>query len=374
MIIIKSYFLRNSLLVTLLIGAFNFTVQAQSERQNLKREIEKIIYNDTNITDGPVSKLVVSVIDGDSIFTVGISLNRKIKAVDTDAVYELGSVSKSLTASLIHILADQDYLKLTDPINRYIPNIYQNPRCEDLTVENLLNHHTPLPRRPSYFGKISKNVNDPYADYDRSHLLKFYRDFVPANNSSEFKYSHTNYALLEIISEMATGFSFSEACNKFLFEPLEMNASIIGNQENLSTSIAEGYDRADRIASPWYFQSFIASEGIRSNANDLAKFLQSQMLCNSAEIDPILQNMHEIKGNTNLGKDLAISNGWFVVKRKKKYDILTMTGHTTGHRAELAFIPETKTGVVLLSNCNSGAEDLAILILRMINDNWKRKI
>ena len=70
---------------------------------------------------------------------------------------------------------------------------------------------------------------------------------------------------------------------------------------------------------------------------------------------------------------LFYSSGWHGIKINKKTKALINNGNTSGHSAFIGMVPENRTAVVVLSNSAFGTKDLGLLILRMINYNWKRK-
>jgi beta-lactamase class C len=150
-----------------------------------------------------------------------------------------------------------------------------------------------------------------------------------------------------------------------------MNNSFIDFKENRSKVLTPGYDRAMRIAKPWTFNSFKGSEALKSNNEDICKFLKANINNSKTKLDTIFMdnfNDHSVSFNDKL----FISNGWHIIKIKDK-DIVTHSGKTSGHTTFIGFVRETKTGVVISCNSAYGSEDLGMLVLRMINYNWERK-
>jgi CubicO group peptidase (beta-lactamase class C family) len=129
-----------------------------------------------------------------------------------------------------------------------------------------------------------------------------------------------------------------------------------------------------RKVKPWSFASFSASEGIKSTAEDLSNFIRLNLGLEYPTLYNSVESQLQIAEKTNYNDKIMMANGWHVVDQGKKYNIYTHTGKTSGHTSFLAFVKETNTGVVILSNSSWGVEDLGFLILRMINYNWKRKV
>jgi CubicO group peptidase (beta-lactamase class C family) len=83
--------------------------------------------------------------------------------------------------------------------------------------------------------------------------------------------------------------------------------------------------------------------------------------------------LHQARHPSGIHRNTWAAMGWHVLRHRKRPDIVTHTGSTAGHRATIAFVKETKTGVVILSNSPFGHNGLEFSILRMLNDDWKRK-
>jgi CubicO group peptidase (beta-lactamase class C family) len=151
-----------------------------------------------------------------------------------------------------------------------------------------------------------------------------------------------------------------------------MQNSFVSFKEKKEGVVIPGLDRTTDKVEPWSFNSFSASEGMRSSAEDLIKYLKAFSQSSSSELDLILPNIIKTY-EPSFTEKLFYGQGWHVMKINKRLRALISNGNTSGHSAFIASIPETKTGVVILSNSSYGTHDLGLLILRMINYNWKRK-
>ena len=137
--------------------------------------------------------------------------------------------------------------------------------------------------------------------------------------------------------------------------------------------IAQGYSLGGQPTPPWNMQSFAGSEGIKASMNDLLKYVQVSIKANDLTLSPVLTQNQQPLIKTGLTKNTWGGNGWHVITNKSYYDVILHAGSTTGYRSFLGFVPETETGVVILANSPTSMNGLGLLILRMINNNWKRK-
>lgn len=346
------------------------TLSAQHE--DIRLQLERIILYDTEVSLEDTPGFVVGLIDRDSTFIFEFGKEADSDSTLSDqSIFEIGSISKTLTASLCASLANQGLLDLDSPANAYLPTLYQNPRLEQLTLRHLLQHTSGFPKRPSFFGRKNHDIQDPYAYYSKADLLEFYSEYLTVSPIGTFRYSHTNYGLLEIIIEAATQLDYEQALAKYLLHPLGMNSTFVALPENI-LEVTAGLDRRGKAVEPWTFNSFAASEGVKSSLDDIVKFVRAHIRPDG-QLHTTLQATHTAAGIETYNPRSDVSMGWHIIKSKKWYNILTHSGHTSGHHCYIACVPETQTGVVVLSNSVMGTEDLSFLFLRMINYNWDRK-
>ena len=345
-----------------------------SQIDDLRKEIDKIITHDTEIDFQKTPGFTIAVIDEDSTFFLeyGSALLEQQKVLTRSTSFEIGSCSKLFTASLIEILVAKNLLSYNDKVNSFLPINKQNPRMEDLTLDDLIMHRSGFPKRPHFFGKKEQIPNDPYAFYTKEDLIDFYTEYVPGESDS-YKYAHTNYGLLEYLLEQNFNRSYSSLLQEYIFNPLEMGQSFVDDSELNSLRITQGYDRANRAVQPWRFQSFSGSEGVKSASVDLSNFLKAQMGISNTSLDKILPNTSVVLGETDYNDRIKIGRAWHIIDQGKKFNIVMHTGRSSGNSCFMAFIKETKTGIIVLSNSAYGTQDLGMLILRMVNHNWKRK-
>jgi serine-type D-Ala-D-Ala carboxypeptidase/endopeptidase len=345
-------------------------------RDDLQKEIDKIIFHDTEITFDKIPGFVIGIIYRDSVFiySYGTTTKDSLKVPDRETIFEIGGLTKVFTASLVNLLVEEGVMNYDSTLNHYLPEDYQNDKTEKITINDLIIHTSGLPKLPLEFGIKENEPNNPYANYTKEDLLDFYKNYLPEEDRfGKYHYSTLNYALLEIAIEFATKESFEEVLREKIFDPLNMKNSCVTIDEIKKGQLTTGYTIAG-IATPiWQFQSFAASEGVKSSADDLLKFLA----CNLGQSHPKLaanfSQTHVQVIETEFNKNAFMGKGWHIVKNKKYYDSVLHAGSTSGQRAFMGFVKETQTAVVLLSNSEYSTNGLGYLILRLINNNWKKR-
>ncbi len=361
----KNIFLSGFLFILALQAA-----HAQSHDQ-IKKEIEKIIKYDTEISFNNIPGFIIGIVDGDSTFIIPFGSQKKDSQgiISDTAIFEIGGLTKVFTAHLCHELVQRNMIRYKEQVNFYLDAAHRNSHLDHLVIENLITHTSGFPTRPPNMGLKEIVGQNLYSGYTKGDLLSYYRTASKLPKNGEYIYSHINYALLELIIEKATGMPFEEVLERYVLHPNQMTRSAItlsADQEATS-----GYDRAGRETSLWSFASFGASEGLKSTAGDLCRYIRQYMKLLDCE-STLKQNLTEFKRITGYKKSY-VSYGWHMFRNKKGSNIYLHSGKTDGHAASIHFVPESKTAVVLLTNGIGKMDGLATLVLRMINNNWKRK-
>jgi CubicO group peptidase (beta-lactamase class C family) len=347
-------------------------LSAQEEHEGLGEEIDKIITYDSYFDQELTPGFIITVIEGNttSFFPYGTKNKEKSDSLSSTDVFEIGSCSKPFTAIAILDAIEKGKLNLFDKVNNYLPVSFRNPDLSELTVEDLLLHRYPFPKRPSNFGLKEKEANNPYKYYAKEDLLSYYCNQSTLKIEGKASYSHVNYALLEIILEQVYQNSFDRIMDEEIFAPTGMELSFINST---TKDITLGYNKNGYKSTPWKFSSFGGSEGIKTSSKDLASFFEHLFHNEEWELNEAIKDMLSKKIESIYNDQFYTGYGWQVINQKKAFDIYAMTGATDGHSAFIAFVPETETAVIILSNSFNGTKDLGMSILRLINYNWKRK-
>ncbi|HFC00339.1 MAG TPA: class A beta-lactamase-related serine hydrolase [Phaeodactylibacter sp.] len=355
------------------------------DRTNLKKEIDKIIHYDTEIEYSKTPGFVVAVKVQDSIFYFGYgSISKeKTQQPNENTIFEIGGLTKSFTASLVSLLVAEGKMEYEKSFNSYLPNDEKNEDLENLTIDQLLTHTSGMPRMPLEFGVKETEMHNPYAHYTQKDLMDFYKIFIPIEpkkkkrwcrkkqKNDNYLYSHLNYALLERAIAYSQHQSFENLLEQKITRPLHLMDTKVQLSEEQQSRLATGYTTSGAPTPPWKFQSFKASEGLKSTAKDLIHFAEAQMGC--CPDFKAFEQTHLGKKKVRHNKRVEATRGWHIISTNKKfYDVIAHSGTTNGHRAYLAFVKETDTAVVVLSNSEHGMQSLGYLILQMVNNYWKK--
>jgi len=183
--------------------------------------------------------------------------------ISPDTLFQIGSISKSMTATVIHQLAAEGRLKLTDRVSSVLP-VAPLPTDNMITVQHLLDHTAGLPDDAPLFAP-----GGLWTTYDPG---------------EHWHYSNTGYEILGKIAEHAGGKPLARLIEERIFTKLGMRRSrgaIIGPDRTL---YAQGYEAADLAApfargvplepSAWVDVTFGAGS-VASTAEDMLRWLRS---------------------------------------------------------------------------------------------------
>jgi CubicO group peptidase (beta-lactamase class C family) len=371
--------------IFILIFSFLFTFNLWSQdRVNLQEQIDKIIYFDTEIKLSETPGFIIGVKYQDSLFYFGYgSISRNFNKVpDEKTIFEIGGLTKTFTSSLVSVLVEEGKMEFEKPLNSYFSLSEKNEETQLITIDQLLTHTSRLPRMPIEFGVKEIEENNPYAHYTKQDLMEFYKEYIPLEpkkrrkenkkkkHKNNYSYSHLNYALIEMAIESCQSNSFEKLLTDKILAPIDMVDTRIELSENQKKRLATGYTTSGQSTPPWTFQSFKASEGLKSTSQDLVKFAETHMGENNSQLTKAFYATHEGRKATNRNKKIVSARGWHIISPKNYHDIILHTGNTNGHRSYLAFVKESETAVVILTNSEHNLYNLGYYILRMLNNNW----
>lgn len=342
--------------------------------QNLELEkvLRKFVQMEVDFAKNP--GVIVGVIEGDSSYVYGFGeIKKKTGILPTEnTVFEIGSITKVFTASVLELLVREEVLNWKDPISKFLEKETYHESLGSITLLELVTHTSGLPRLPYNFGTKEHEKNNPYAYYTNKDLFEFMKAY-PLTNEKEYLYAHLNYALLEYILEKATKESLTELIQTRILAPLEMTNTFFTMPNPTNLVMAQGYLLTGETAPLWSCQTFKGAVGMKSTVEDLLKFIHANIHPPHSELTQAFTKMHDAKQSANM-KNIKIGIGWHLVKPKKKYySIIGHSGSTAGHQCYIGFIKETETAVIVLSNAKNSLDNLGGYLLKMLNNNWRRK-
>jgi CubicO group peptidase (beta-lactamase class C family) len=268
------------------------------------------------------------------------------KVPDQSTIFEIGSISKTFTATLLADAVNNGKISLDDPANKYLPDSIPQLVFDGtpITIKTLINHSSGLPRMPDNF--TSADDTDPYKDYDDSKMFSFYKNFKPTRKpGSMYEYSNLAAGTVGVILERINKAPYETMLFKTICQPLGMNDTRVYLRKEDSARFAKGYADGN-YAAPWNFKAFVGAGGIRSTATDLIKYAEAQLGKAPSSLNKALRLTHAVTFKTDKA---TVALAWHMIMPGNDL-LLFHNGGTGGYRSYLAVNLQKKYAVVMLSN------------------------
>jgi CubicO group peptidase (beta-lactamase class C family) len=259
---------------------------------------------------------------------------------DEHSIFQIASITKSFTATVILKLVELKKLSLADKLSKYYSGF---PNGDSITIEHLLRHTSGVHN----FTETDTSI----LETDEKRMIPFLRslrpDFVPG---AKMRYSNSGYVLLGYIIQKASGMTYWKAVRKYIFEPLKMNYSGFDFAHLAKKEKATGYATAQDAAIITDSTVPSAAGAIYSTVSDLYKFhrgLQSFTIVPKAIMEKAYQP----------GSGYKYGFGW-TIDSLYGHRIISHSGSIAGFGSNFARVIEDDICIVLLSNHNGSTFDV----------------
>ena len=183
----------------------------------------------------------------------GVSSQSPLDYASPDHSYAIGSITKSITDACVLQLADEGKLTLGDSLHKWLPAFpYVNP---NITIRQLLRHQSGLfdvITNPAFDAASKVKLDSIWS------LSNLVRDYIKAPlfaPGASWSYSNTNYALLGLIVEAATGNTYHEEYKRRFFDPLNLGSLVIPPYDPYPSKVAHVWldGNGDGITEDFHF-------------------------------------------------------------------------------------------------------------------------
>ena len=287
------------------------------------------------------------------------SLTAENKNTPTEQnIYEIGSITKTFTATLLVQMVEEGVVKMDDPISTYLPKGICDLEGEKvITLQDLSSHYSGLPRLASNFFPTVTDHSNPYINYNKDHLYEYLKTFKGVDRENrKVDYSNLGVELLGHILGIASGQSYEEMLQERIFKPLEMHNTTITFNENHLKQLVKGHNEMGLITSNWDFPHFGGAGAIRSTTEDMMKYIQAQF-----------DNKTFAKTHTKrltMGGQSEIGLGWIITPSQNTDEkVVWHNGGTGGYRSFTGFIKSQNLGVIVLNNTPLSVDEIGFLVL-----------
>ncbi|SCB57016.1 beta-lactamase class C [Rhizobium aethiopicum] len=314
-------------------------------------------------------------IDGEQhVFTYGVVSKETGRPVAPTTLFELGSISKTFTATLASYAEAKGELSLDDKVSTYLPAMKGKP-FGDVELINLATHAA---------GGFPLQLPDEVKT--EKQLLSYFAAWQPSYAAgTQRSYANPSIGMLGYITAKAMGGDFAALMEGKLFAALGLKSTYINVPKSRLADYAQGYKRTGEPAR--LTPALLSSEayGVRSTAGDMIRFVGANM--GQVNVDGKLQQAiaKTHTGYFSVGAttqdliweqydypaalpSLLEGNSAAMLKTtpvselrppmKPRDDVwINKTGSTNGFGAYVAFVPKERLGIVILANKNYPNEE-----------------
>lgn len=271
-------------------------------------------------------------------------------AITPATVFHVASVSKQFTAFAIVLLAHDGKLSLDNDIRTHLPELPDFGRR--ITIRQLIHHTSGIRDQWELLMMAGWRLDDVITRDQIMALMRRQRElnFEPG---AEYLYSNMGYSLLAEIVERVSGVTFGEFLHERVFEPLGMTATHVHSDHQMPVpNRAYSYRPA---ASGWSTAVLsYANQGATSlftTVGDLAKWIGNLETGQVGGAGAIAQ-MRE-RGVLNSGDTIAYAFALIRADLQGR-EIWQHGGADAGFRSQIAWYPEDRLGIIVLSNAATG--------------------
>ena len=179
----------------------------------------------------------------------GLATLNQRQPVTSSTMFELASVTKSITGTAVLMLQDRRQLKVTDDVRKYIPELPEYDKKNPIQIRHLAQHTSGL---ASYFDLQDVPAKKTGYWLNSDYVGEFARQNVPLDfpTGQKFAYNNTNYLLLAVIIARVTGKAYGEFLRDAIFDPAGMKTAFVSEGPGSIPSVngrmdAIGYGKED---------------------------------------------------------------------------------------------------------------------------------
>jgi CubicO group peptidase (beta-lactamase class C family) len=317
------------------------------------------------VEDGATPGIILGILEPDGstrILSAG-SAGEGTPALGSKTVFEIGSINKTFTGTLLADMVARGEVQLDDPVQKYMPEGVRVPsrNGRQITLLDLATHRSGLPRLPNNF--VPADSGNPYAQYSVQTVYDFLNGHeLRRDIGAEFEYSNLGVGLLGIALGRAADTSVKELIHERIVEPLGMRMTGYEREGEIAAWLAKGRHPSGRQAPYWDASEAIAGAGgLRSNVEDMLLYLRAQLSPPDNALGRAIRQAQQVRHTFPTGQ--AIGLNWSV-RTADGRTIISHGGGTGGFNTLIAFDPERRTGVVMLTNTGDFDDDLAMDFMR----------
>lgn len=311
----------------------------------------------SRVGDGRSTGMVAATLDADGAASIAAYGDPGPGAMplDADSVFEIGSITKVFTATLLADMVERGEVALDDPVGKYLPSSVHVPeRNRKITLLDLATQSSALPRLPDNMHPA--DPANPYADYTLEQMYQFLnRVQLTRDVGAQYEYSNLGVALLGHALSVRGGKSYEALVQERILKPLRMEHTGVVLTPWMQQHLAKGHDGQKRLTSNWDIPVFAGAGALRSTMNDMLIFARANLTPSAGKLQAVMQRTHDARRPA--GQNMEIGLAWHI-RHVDGHDVVWHNGGTGGYRTWIGFDKARKVAAIVLTNSQQPNDDL----------------
>jgi CubicO group peptidase (beta-lactamase class C family) len=333
-----------------------------------------------------VPALAAAIVEKGAITDVAVVGERRVgsgQAVGRDDRFHIGSITKSMTATMIAALVEKELIAWELTVDDVLGDIDMRDEYRNVTLEQLLQHRGGIPAYTHLSGEEEARLgNLPGSPTQQREAFAAEVLLAPpvAKPGTEMNYSNAGYTVAAVMAERVSSRSWEELVRSHVFEPAGMKTAGFGwpagedHPDQPRGHFEEGDEFRPREFGEYELGPYLApAGGVHCSIEDLARYATVHLrglAGRDQDFDAdTIQRLH--KAPTAAGAEMRYAAGWAIVDTPEVGEVHTHSGSAGTFFATIELYPKYDTAIVLATNVGIGA---GTAVSKEITDQVKRRI
>lgn len=310
------------------------------------------------IKDKDINSVSIGVYKGKEIYTQHFGEIEKGKGntPNNETIYEIASVTKTMTGYLVARAVLAKKINLEDDVSYYLKGNFSNLQFNNnpITLKHLLTHTSGLPKflpmqMNGVFEKLNKNVPEEYLELEKSYTKELFladlQNFsITGKPGTNYSYSNAGAELIGYVLETVYQMDIDKLLKESFLNENEMFNTAINLDETQKQKLVRGYWMNNETLSPNQLNTLWATgSGIKTTLMDMMRYIDLQL---NTQNQIVLESQ---KVQYERGKTFKIAYFWRVWNDKygRSYN---HHGGTSGTQNWLFIFPKYNLGISIITN------------------------
>jgi D-alanyl-D-alanine-carboxypeptidase/D-alanyl-D-alanine-endopeptidase len=325
-------------------------------------------------SNGEVAGMIALTVDeaGTHMTTFGSSGVPGV-ALDEDAIIEIMSITKVLTALMLVDMVQRGEVAFDDPVAKHLPSSLKlHERGRPITLLDLASYTSGLPSMPDNLPPNWWNNPDLLGSYTEDKLFEFLSSHVPKYEpGTRYEYANLGFGLLGIALARRAGKSYEDLLIERVCNPLGLSRTRVVLSDDMRRHLVQPHDIELKPRPHSNFGAMAGAAVVRSSARDLTVLLKACLGLRQTPLNAAFARLVETRTPTPVAGTQA-GLGWFITSAEDD-EIVWKTGLSGGCNTFIGFSTRSRRGAIVLSNflwkpVDVGTTNLGI---RLIDRNFQ---